>query len=193
MLKIHIYLIYMNILDLELNNLQWLICYKTKANPNNLQLHGSKHSYLIQIICTQLYHHHHQDVPTAQIPLTHFNHLSLSVIALGEFFLGVIQRLHRAGEYIFLQVGHALELPRKMSLMNSFFTSPAGLVHLIWMVCVMGEFFGCHPAFAQSWWIYIYAGWSCIGVTKENVTYEFIFYFSSRSCSSYLDSLCDGK
>ena len=29
----HIYLIYMYKEDLALNNLQWLICYKTKPNP----------------------------------------------------------------------------------------------------------------------------------------------------------------
>ena len=30
----HIYLIYMYEEDLALNNLQWLICYKTKSNQN---------------------------------------------------------------------------------------------------------------------------------------------------------------
>ena len=31
----HIYLIYINKLDLALNNLQWFICHKTKPNRSN--------------------------------------------------------------------------------------------------------------------------------------------------------------
>ena len=57
---IHIYLIYMYERDLALNNIQWLICDKTKPNLTSLiqiicsQLYGIKYSYLILIIYTQL-------------------------------------------------------------------------------------------------------------------------------------------
>ena len=38
----HIYLIYMYKLDLALNNLEWLICHKTKPNQTKIVL-GSLH------------------------------------------------------------------------------------------------------------------------------------------------------
>ena len=57
----HIYLIYMYKLDLALNNLQWLICHKTKSKPNQDLLccthHAFFNKYFINIIWFALPNH----------------------------------------------------------------------------------------------------------------------------------------
>ena len=46
----HIYLIHMYKEDLALNNLQWLICHKTKSNQTNLQYISLSFSFLYKCI-----------------------------------------------------------------------------------------------------------------------------------------------
>ena len=45
----HIYLIYINKPDLALNNLQWLICHKTKTNQTK-QVSSFKYCYLVLFV-----------------------------------------------------------------------------------------------------------------------------------------------
>ena len=84
--------------DLELDNLQWLICHKTKPNQIESIQRIGKFSLSIQhrsllpgrnnfedlILRPSPMHHHHHDVRLVWISLTLFLHVSLSFIAFGR-------------------------------------------------------------------------------------------------------------
>ena len=64
----HIYLIYMYKQDLALNNLQWMICYKTKSNQTATPTTCLRSSSLVQDLIDTL------SLRTIKQPSLHFRH-----------------------------------------------------------------------------------------------------------------------
>ena len=126
----HIYLIYVYIEDLALNNLQWLICHQTQPN---------------QIIYIYHHHHHHHVALVARISLTLSRHFSLSFIASGRSSGQHPVSSHscwtyvRAGRPAF--AGPCVGVHKSTSLISSSLLlqqCPACLVRLTWIVFVIG-------------------------------------------------------
>ena len=104
-------------------------------------LNFEKYNPVVRLYPLQNHHHHHHVVPLAWISLTLSHHFSLSFIASGR-----IPYPHIAAECMFMLVvlllpGHMWGVHKSTSLMSSSLLlqqCPACLVHLTWIVFVIG-------------------------------------------------------
>ena len=88
----HIYLMYMYKQDLALNNLQWLICHKTKWINESIFITYEKQRlfFSLKLVSNKYICHHHHVVPPARISLTlsrHFSYHSSPPAGLQDYIL----------------------------------------------------------------------------------------------------------